>query len=184
METTMASILSKIKDFIYHCKRCGQEIGFIPVTRADVIAVASEGTLERPKFGEPKPNKIFGLEVWKTEYALAIMERIKTIDLPVCRYSEAATLDLSNCQISKHEDLVIGQLRYQMEHHICADDTHLIVTFECDPWAALKKRWKWFGRRWPVKQTHVKVDGKVLYPYLNVTFPLNRHTVKWRVATI
>lgn len=51
------------------------------------------------------------------------------------------------------------------------------VSYPKDWWQAFKKRWapKWFLARWPVENTTVVMDAKLIYPDINISLPDERH---------
>ena len=84
-------------------------------------------------------------------------------------------------EIREWQDIIKDRLKTEWFYRIYADDTEISHTFECDSWKWLKEKLhvtKWF----PIKTKTIKIDGKVLYPKLNIQFPHNTHTVKFKIS--
>lgn len=74
-----------------------------------------------------------------------------------------------------------NQFQLELKAQLLTDDTEISHTFECDPWKWIKEKLhitKWF----PIKTKTIKIDGRVLYPKLNIQFPHNTHTVKFKIS--
>lgn len=172
-------LLERIIEFIHKARQKGQEIGFIPLSRVEMADIQREAT-HCSRVHTEETLQIFGHNTWDTPYGDEIRDRCNSIDLPVILFEESATVDKAAYRFTETFDAQ-GYLRARLDRHIATDDTEISVEVYCDPWRAIKERFKWISRRWPVRTQTVKIDGRVLYPYLTVQFPYNRHTVKWRI---
>ena len=53
------------------------------------------------------------------------------------------------------------------------------VSYPRDWWQAFKKRWapSWFLARWPIENTTVVMDAKLIYPKLRISLPKEPHVI-------
>jgi len=138
----------------------------------------------------PSPNFNFiecnfnGIPV--VESALAIEKRtyqeksLKAHNFTILAENDLFPSDI-DMEINEYQDYISGKLKTELFYRLYADDTVISHTFECDPWKWIKEKLhltKWF----PVKFKTIKIDGKVLYPKLNIKFPHNTHAVKFKIS--
>ena len=126
--------------------------------------------------------KTSDLAVEKREYQTHSLKRVNYTIL-----SEESAGDMGdwineefiNC--TNYYDSVKHRLIANLKYQIYSDDTEIPFTFECDPWKWWKEKLhitKWI----PIKQKTIRIEGRVLYPKLNIQFPHNTHTVKFKIS--
>lgn len=152
----------------------GEKPGFIPITKVEQMEVARDSILCSYPL-PPGTNKILGIDIFDTPFAQPM--RMRQIDMPLTRLAECADALYYNAEISK--ELVQGMF-YRLNARIVSDISAVAVTFEFDPWAKIKRFLritKWF----PVRQRTVTIDCVVLYPYIKVALPHNKHHVHFSI---
>lgn len=123
---------------------------------------------------------VFGTDVFESPFGAEM--RARQVQVPVeqvCVADKSSGLCL-NLTLDTHRDPALDIMHRRLSAHVCKDTTKLSATFEFDPWAPVK-RFLRVTRWFPVKTRTIEIDGRVLYPYLNITFPLNRHHVTFAV---
>lgn len=157
----------------------GKEPEFVPLSRNELLELKSDAPAPMVCPTEPSCNTVFGMEPFLTPFASEMRCRAVEIErVPLineCEVSEA--LEFSETRTSVPGSNI---QRRQLRTMVCADTTKIEITFEWDIWA----RWKRLMRvtRWfPVKTRTVRIDGRVLYPYLKVSLPQNRHHVQFAI---
>lgn len=147
---------------------------FVPLTREefDVIVSGFPPYTRTERFIVDSPPKLFGIDVFSTPFAEGMRQR--QIDLPVTQISEGH--NISNWAETVNKEASRDYLNRRLTAHICHDTSMLSLTFEWDSLAKIKRKFrltKWF----PVRTRTVKIEGRVLYPYLKISLPHNRHRV-------
>lgn len=131
-------------------------------------------------------NKIYGIPISETPLACEKRE-YQEKSLNVYNFTILGEINYDNyinpsmLTIREYYEKSVDLLKIQLQYQIYADDTELHHTFECDPWKWLKEKLhitKWF----PINTKTIKIDCKVLYPKLNIQFPHNTHTVKFKIS--
>lgn len=122
---------------------------------------------------------LFGVDVFESPFGPEMRTRQVKMPLEQLCISDKTSIGL-NPTIDTHRDLQLNILYRRLSAHVCKDTTKVSVTFEFDPWATFKRKLR-LTRWFPVKKRTIEIDGRVLYPYLNITFPLNRHHVTFAV---
>jgi hypothetical protein len=116
-------------------------------------------------------------EVETTHYAEQM--RLRTITIPFaplqreCRVSEFAM----RVEPYQYRDYAKNELVMGIRAHVLCETTHVEVTHEWDYFAWLKRLLR-VTKRFPIKSKKVKIDGRVIYPYLKVSLPGDKHVVK------
>lgn len=176
------SILNEIMKWRVKRMACeGNCPPFVPLTKEEIVEIKSDwqphsSSLVRSNKGRPT---IAGMENFETPYAEEIRSRIVLERMPYV--SEIPTEQFAlQLEASQWRDFVMDRQIHGLKAMICADTTHIDVTLEWDIWARWK-RWLRLTRWWPVKTRTVRIDGRVLYPYLKVSLPQNRHHVKFAI---
>lgn len=157
----------------------GDEPAFIPLTREEIEILKDRYVGDEKGYfiGDISP-KMFGLEAQETSYA--VLQRQRMLTMPVTRLAEVDRVDLSFEYVRDVDHECARYLHRRMVARICTDTTQLLIRLEWDILAKFKRALritKWF----PVKWRTVAIQGTVLYPYLNVTLPHNRHVVQFAV---
>lgn len=147
---------------------------FVPLTREefDVVVSSSPPYTRTERFIVDSPPKLFGIDVFSTPFAESMRQR--QVDIPVAQVSETVNVATGSWCSETIQDYV----QKRLTAYICHDTTSLKLTFEWDPLAAFKRKLritKWF----PIKTRTVTIDARVLYPYLKLSLPHNRHRVKF-----
>lgn len=151
----------------------GADPAFVPLTREEFSVAVSDCPYytRTESFRVGAPPKLFDVDVFLSPFAEEIRQR--QIDLPVLQLSETARI--TDGYMDTHDKA----LRHRLHAFICHDTTKLILTFEWDCWANFKRKFrltKWF----PVRTRTVTIEGRVLYPYLKVSLPHNKHHVQFQ----
>ena len=174
------SITDKINDYINHYKMNMVYPPSISLTRYEIQDVIDNS----PVAYDINKNTIYGIPV--TESALAVEKRtyqeksLKAHNFTILAENDLFPHDI-DMEIREWQDIIKDRLKTEWFYRIYADDTEISHTFECDSWKWLKEKLhvtKWF----PIKTKTIKIDGKVLYPKLNIQFPHNTHTVKFKIS--
>jgi len=163
----------------------------VPLTIGEVNEIAGDayGCNMVTFPASPGPPRFFGVNVEETPFAESM--RSRRLEVPLIRIGEAVTFEPYVEQV-QHER-AIQNILVHLEAVICCHSQAVDVTAEIDPALELCQRidgcrfWpfkKRCGRllRWlfPIKKVTVRIRADVLYPYIKVPLPHNRHTVKLR----
>lgn len=158
-------------------KGCKHEPAFLPLTREEVREVTRDAVFYTPPgevFDHSSPTKIYGMPVHETCFAEE--QRARQLTVPFLHLEETSSLSL---EYSVRE--CVERMRLHLSQRICAETTTLRVTFEWDPWASVKRALR-LTRWFPVSTRTALIDGRVLYPYLKVGLPHNRHYTQFKLA--
>lgn len=154
-----------------------QEPAFLPLTREEVSETKRNAIFYTPPgehFDPGATTKIYGMPLHETAYA--VEQRARQLTVPFLHLQETSGLSL---EYSVRE--CIEKMRYHVSTRVCAETTSLKVCFEWDRWASVK-RFLRITRWFPVSTRTVLIDGRVLYPFLKVGLPHNRHYTQFRIA--
>lgn len=154
---------------------CKTDPAFLPLTREEVEEVKRNAVFYTPpgnSFDPGKPDTIYGMPLHLTHYA--VEQRARQLTVPFLHLQEVVTPEIvtrfdHECWVTK------------FTARICAETTSLKVCFEWDRWASVKRFLritKWF----PIQTRTVLIDGRVLYPFLKVGLPHNRHYTQFKLA--
>lgn len=168
------STASNIADWIYSRKKQGMEPKIVPVTREEILDIRTDVLHNLPTKEWFKPAQIHGVEAWQTPYAPEIRHR--TADLENFTFISEQTIDELSIITESRTDVVYGRMVQRLKVDLIQDTTQIDITLEWDHWAKVKK---WLKLK-PKTKT-VRIDGKVLYPYLKVQLPNNRHNVRFYI---
>lgn len=150
---------------------------FLPVTVEEAEEVKRNAVFYTPScdtFDPGAPTKIYGMPLHQTHYA--VEQRARQLTVPFLHLGETSGLSL---EYSVRE--CVERMRLHFNARVCAETTQLKATFEWDRWASVKRFLrivKWF----PIKTRTVLIDGRVLYPFLKVGLPHNRHYTQFKIA--
>lgn len=176
VEETEVSAIQKFYEFVFGMQaNTGEKPSFIPITRTEKVELMSQADMVYTVV-KPDTNQILGIDAFETPFASAM--RIRQLDMSLSRIAECAAGEalFHNSEITQRT-LVNGMFRI-LEAKVVSDVSALNVSFEWDPFARIKRLLritKWF----PVKQRTVTIDCRVLYPYIKVQLPHNRHHVQF-----
>lgn len=153
----------------------GSDPSFVPLTREEFSVAVSDCRpyTRTERFIVDAPPQLFGIDAFETPYAEEMRQR--QIDVPVCQISE--TVDIASSD-SYLREVIKKNTQHRLTAFICHDTTKLTLTFEWDTLAKFKRKFrltKWF----PVRTRTVTIEGRVLYPYLKVSLPHNKHHVQF-----
>lgn len=154
----------------------GCEPEFVPITRDELLEIKSDFVPMIP--ADPNRDRICGIEPFVTPFAEEM--RVRQVELGCVPF--VSECSVTEAEISRQlwdDELSLVQRR-RLEMMVCADTTHIDVTLEWDIWARWK-RWLRLTRWFPVRTRTVRIDGRVLYPYLKVSLPQNRHHVRFAI---
>lgn len=155
----------------------GEQPAFVPLSREEFTVTAWDSCpyTQTERFIANVPPKIFGIDTFETPFADEM--RARQIDIPVTQVDESA--EFSEYEEILSQDYNRRLVRYRLRAHICHDTTEIKLTFEWDVLAKFKRKFrltKWF----PIKTRTATIEGRVLYPYLKVTLPHNKHHVQFK----
>jgi len=157
--------------------KSGEKPERVPLTRAEIQEITSD--LPYQCF-EPTPEqgrRFMGVDVFETPYAEEI--RARTINLDMQPIRESAEIDLTFTKEEWSNDIT-DRICRRITTQVATDTTKVSVTLEWDAWAGFKRALR-ITRWFPIKKRTVEIDGRVLYPYLKVSLPTNRHHVQFAV---
>jgi len=175
-------ILKQIRQYIDRLSYDDKPQETIPLSNIEVDEIVYNHCTHSVDFAVPSKPELFGHEVWKTEFAECI--RTNRVECKTSLFVTERAIDpfylfeSGQLEITKREfgaELFVG-----LRLNITTDVTQLKITHEWDCWAKLKRLLrvtKWF----PIKSKTAVVDCKVLYPYLKINLPHNKHTVKFNL---
>lgn len=180
----MKNILNNIREYLieFKCKNC-QDPKTIPLSIEEIQTIQNGPEMHFMVPTVPDGyDSLFGIKVSKENFAEGI--RTKRLQVPVGQYVSEFTIHDSmynNSQIIKEDALnKFRELIFQAKTFVLQDVTTLVIEFEWDVFAGLKRLLhitKWF----PIKTRKSIIDCRTLYPYCKVTFPHNKHTMKFSV---
>lgn len=130
------------------------------------------------EFLTKEPPQVAGMDIEKTDFAECI--RASRIQMPIIRLTESVEFD-PHLEAIAGQPEIFGRLFRRLDAFVLGENSKLEFQIEADPWSKVK-RWLRLTRWFPVLKVTVHVDCKVLYPFIKVTLPHNRHTVKFSVA--
>lgn len=170
------SKMSEIRDFYFRYRAAFFEPPkFISISRDEQTQLHKEVNLPY----SPPPSELcrfMDSELEITPYAPEMRQRRLELERACSYMTEIAG---KSCLTKQNRQMVIDNMGRTLEAYILKDTTFLLVDVEHDPWAWFKRKLRL--TRWlPIKTKIIRLEGKVLYPWLNIQLPLNRHTVKFR----
>lgn len=172
---------SKLREWIVKFRmKHGEDPKVIHVTANECDEVANDAICYVPIRDNPH-TRLFGIEADVKLWAESVRER--QLKVGMCRMEESLFVPKDDWSFRTIPDMLRDRLAMQMEVKLLQDVTELTVTLECDAWATWKRALrlvKWF----PIRTRQVKIQGQVLYPYLKVQLPFNRHTVKFTATSV
>ena len=160
--------------------RIGHPPAFVPISRSEMCEIQTDAPIYQftPKPESENRVEIAGVKGFITEYAAEM--RVRTIDLQVEPFTELSKFDDSLCIYEDRRDKFDGMMLRSFKTSICTDTTKIRVTIEWDILAWLKRKLR-VTRWFPVNMRTIENDGRVLYPYLKISLPTNRHHVQFQV---
>lgn len=173
------SKINELQKWLYsYVNQFGCNPKVILVTKSELRDVKHEsGTMMNYAVRNDLPNQIFGIDAHHTGYATEM--RARQLSFPLVQISQDWMQDGFSMTLERHENDVRRTMVERLIAHVASEVTHLDVTIECDPWRWIKKLVsKLIRRPIPIRRTIVRIDGRVLYPSLNVVLPHERHVVK------
>jgi hypothetical protein len=178
----MKELSTELRNFsIKITSKTGERPKHIPISDIEMDKLFTEHPCLRPWEEGNSQGEIYGSSMWKTPYSREIRTKAcEPVNLSMSRYIEEVKTTEQMME-NLNLEVIKEHLKYAIIANVATDTTEVKIEleFECDPWAKIKSKLrltKWFPVK-KVKKT-VVIDGRVLYPYLNVQFPQNRHTVK------
>jgi hypothetical protein len=158
----------------------GSEPEFIPLRRDEILTLQSDMPTKPLRETAQDWRQALGMNLFETPFAEEM--RCRQVELervPFITEFEISELALAVSDRAWLDDATQFQ-KHRLETLVCSDTTRIEMRFEWDIWA----RWKRALRltRWfPIRTRTVTIDGRVLYPYLKVSLPNNRHHVKFAI---
>lgn len=171
----------KLLEQLYHWRnillRQAREPAFIPLTREEFQIISTDcGPCTRTeRFMVDVSPTVFGIDTFETPFAEDMRHR--QIDIPVIQIAEGH--NISNFAEVVSKDASRDYLHRRLIAHICHDTTEIKLTFEWDILAKFKRKFR-LTKWWPVKTRTVILEGRVLYPYLKVSLPRNKHHAQFK----
>lgn len=160
--------------------KTGTKPEMVPLTRDEMMEVVTSAPQLYPNLSDRGKDEVYGMSPFFTPYASEMRER--SVDFPFVRIEESATIVNEAFQIRDIKDELTDTIHRRLTAYICHDDTEIKVTFKFDPWQKWKEKLR-LTRWFPVKTRTIVIDGRVLYPYLKVQLPSNRHHVRFAVRS-
>lgn len=157
--------------------KLGNKPKVIPISEPEAMEIFSDYStyvdISRGK------KQFYGIDAEISPWAE--MTRARILEIGMERLSMEQRVDESRFRVSEYNSEYNRHLVRQLTTEILTDVTHLDVSFDWDRFAWLKRKVGWIGRRWPVKRKTVRIEGKVLYPYLKIQAPADTHRVRFLV---
>lgn len=125
-----------------------------------------------------EPPQVAGMIIEKTDFAEPM--RHLRLQMPVIRLSESAEFE-PMLELLEGSNGVSKRLFRRLDAFVIGETSKLEFKIEADPWEKVK-RWLRITHWLPIRKLTVRVDCTVLYPYIKVTLPHNRHTAKFNAA--
>lgn len=122
------------------------------------------------------PPKIFDIDVFETPFGMDMRHR--QIDVPVTRIVESTDVSYYH-ECVTNDDPDKCRIHRRLIAHICHDTTEIKLTFEWDCFAKFKRALR-ITKWWPVKTRTAVIEGRVLYPYLKISLPHNKHHASFK----
>lgn len=160
----------------------GPKPPFIPLTQEELFVIKFPSNPNDVGYytGNYKgETAIFGTEVFESPFGAEMRDRQVKMPVEHVCIADKTSVGL-NLTLDTHRDPQLNILYRRLSAHVCKDTTKLAATFEFDPWATFKRKLR-ITRWFPVKSRTIEIEGRVLYPYLNITFPCNKHHVTFVV---
>lgn len=173
--TTLSKIVKWIQEYEI---KFGRRPKMVPISAPEILEI-SDDSFPQVRDLACSGNQICGIDT-ETSY-WAEMTRQKILEIGVERLSIEQRIDENRFNIEQSRNPVSGFLHRRLTAEILTDVTHLDVSFDWDRLAWLKRKVEWIGRKWPVKRKTVRIEGKVLYPYLKIQAPADTHRVRFLV---
>lgn len=152
----------------------GEHPETIPLTPSEITeCYMDESPAMRCQFMLAPQPKIYGMGAEENIFAESLRER--RLEMPLIKISETAEFR-PELEMSQSQEIGRHLLR-RLQTRICSTQTALELTFP-DPWEKLKRKLR-ITRWFPLKPIKKKVLATVLYPYIKVPLPHNRHSVKF-----
>lgn len=180
----MTSLLQKLRRWVTTI-RChtGEEPAFMPLSREELFVIENPVDIHEIGLFTGSPHRrpaVFNLDTFDSPFAPEMRDmQVRMPIEEVCVADRVSEVTL-NVKLETHRDPMLNEMHRRLVAYVCKDTTNLSVSFEFDPWAKFKlalRLTRWF----PIRRKRVDISGRVLYPYLNITFPMNRHHVTFAV---
>lgn len=144
----------------------------LPVTIEETHELLKDGMSMACLLQPEQVNRLWDAEMQETPLAEQI--RARRLDVPVAQY-------MAECRDDEAmlPEFIVREMYRQVRIRILRDQTQVTVRFEWDIWAPLKRLFKIK----PKTRTAV-IDCKVLYPFIKVQLPHNRHTLHCSVPVV
>ena len=123
-------------------------------------------------------NSILGIPFDESHYAKEI--RARQIEIPMMRIAEVEKFDPMYSMEFTRGDHPFGTVSRRAMANVLGETTHIMISVESDCLSWLK-RLLGLAKWWPIKNRTVSVDGRVLYPFLKIQLPHNRHSVRFMI---
>ena len=117
---------------------------------------------------DEEASQLYGMNMYATPYADVIRARIV----------EHSVTPPTNENLEV--DCYLDALKRRLSAKIATDISHVCVTVEYDPWSKIKRALR-LTKYFPIKTQSFVIEGTVIYPYLKVNFPSERHHIKLRL---
>lgn len=172
----------------WRCKflKKGEDPKFIPMTRDEFQIISTDfgsytqterfrSTCE-PCVAAVIGQKLFGYDVFDSPFAIEM--RARQIDVPLTRIAESTDVSYYHEYVTSN-DPDKCRIKRRLIATLCHDTTNITLTFEWDCFTKFKRTLritKWF----PIKTRTATIEGRVLYPYLKVSLPHNKHHVQFK----
>lgn len=177
----MGNPLEKFYKFVFSVlERSGDKPEFIPVTVDEMVDVATHSVTNFPVVSPSQCNQVIGVDAFITPFAEPMRNR--QVSMPLTRISEHASIDClyQNLEHSSERNYITNSIVHRLTASIVSDVSALKVNFEWDCFSWLKRTLR-VTRWFPIKSKTVMIDCRVLYPYIKVTLPHNRHHVAFKI---
>lgn len=174
----MSTFESIVKWLRLYEMKFGKHPKVIPISAPERMDIVSDYLpyIHNLDYGK---DQLLGIDIETFPWAELTRQRI--LDIGIERLSLDQKMDQSKFTFSQYNNEWNSNLIKRLTTEILTDVTHLDVSFDWDRLAWLKRKVKWIGYRWAVKRKTVRIEGKVLYPYLKIQAPADTHRVRFIV---
>lgn len=151
-----------------------REPAFVPLSRDEIVSIYSSADAYVKADPRPTRDRVMGIDVFTTPFAEEMRQR--QVEMSMIQLAESVEIDTTAFRMESHQNHITGNMIRRLSARICCDTTKIMVTMEWDSIAWLKRK-TGLSKWWKVKQRTVEIEGRVLYPYLKLSLPANRHHV-------
>lgn len=151
----------------------------IPVSALEIERLMTDtNCLTCMEFLIREPPQVADMLIEKTDFAEHL--RASRIQMPVIRLTESDEFE-PRLEIIEGKNEICNRLFRRLDAFVIGETSKLEFKIEADPWEKVK-RWLRLTRWLPIRKVAIRVDCTVLYPFIKVALPHNRHTVKFSVS--